>query len=376
VTDEDQRAVDRTVRFIARPAAAKAGELRSFLVVREGCDRGARLELTNERALVGRGPAAALRLADPGVSSMHCAVWIDGDAAWIEDLGSSNGTSVDDRPIAAPTKLGVGSVVALGKTLLRHEKRNVEELEREQALDADLTRAAGYVAAILPPPIANGPVRVAWRYLPTARLGGDAFGYRWLDTNRFALYLVDVSGHGVEAALHAVSVLGALRSGRFADADPLAPAEVLAALNRSYPMASHGGLYFTAWYGVFDRSDRRLCFASAGHPAPLLCSDEAGSTPERCVCRNPPIGLADGVRYAAMERNVAPRSTLYLFSDGIFEIESDEGETWSYDRLAEIVARPRIAAIAEPARIEADVRAALPGRSFDDDVSLLVVDFD
>lgn len=373
---DGERTVDRTVRFTVRPAAAKAGELGSFLIVRQGSSRGARLALSSERAIVGRGPAAALRLADPGVSSMHCAAWFDGETAWIEDLGSSNGTSVDDRSISAPTRLEIGSVVALGKTLLRHEKRSLEELEKEEAMENDLSRAAGYVAAILPPPIASGPLRVSWRYLPSDRLGGDVFGYRWLDDDRFALFLLDVSGHGAAAALHAVSAASSLRNAQLARADPGDPSATLAALNAAYPMTRHGGLYLTAWYGVFDRRDRTLRFASAGHPPPLLRPPGEPATLDRLVCRNPPIGMAEGIHYRGAERTVAPGSRLYLFSDGVFEIESDEGIQWSLDDLAAIVSRPGIPGFSETARIETDVRAALGGVKFDDDFSLLVAELD
>lgn len=376
MTDPNERAVDRTVRFVARPAAVKAGELSSFLIVRQGNDKGARLALTAERAIVGRGPASALRLGDSGVSGVHLAAWVDGDAAWVVDLGSSNGTSVDDQPISAPTRLEVGSVVALGKTLLRHEKRSLEELEREEALEDDLGRAAGYVAAILPPPVASGPVRVTWRYLPSERLGGDVFGYRWLDDDRFLLFLLDVSGHGAEAALHAVSAANTLRNAQLANADPGDPPAVLAALNAAYPMARHGGLYLTAWYGVFDRRDRTLRFASAGHPPPMLRPPGEPATLDRLVCRNPPIGMADGLSYRGAERLIPPGSRLYLYSDGVFEIETDEGTQWHLDDLAAVVGRPGIQGFSETARIEADVRAALAGTRFDDDFSLLVVEID
>ncbi|HLF56525.1 MAG TPA: SpoIIE family protein phosphatase [Thermoanaerobaculia bacterium] len=369
-----EREVDRTARLVAKRPRDLSADLRSYLVVVHGRDRGARFAVGAERALVGRGPQAAFRLDDAGVSGRHFEVWARGRTLWVEDVGSSNGTFVDDEPVAGATPVAVGSVVGAGKTLLRHELRSPEELERADELEADLARASGYVEAILPPPISEGPVRVEWRFVPSTALGGDAFGYRWLDGDRFALYLIDVSGHGTQAALHSVSAANALRHGQLAGADSARPERVLAAFNEAFPMTAHDGLYFTAWYGVYDRRDRRLVFASAGHPAPLLAS-AAGGEPERLKLRNPPIGMMPGLTYKADERTLAPGSRLYLFSDGVFELRTSEGAEWGYEELAAVVARPPVPGFSECKRIEIDVRAAMAGRAFEDDFSLVVATF-
>jgi sigma-B regulation protein RsbU (phosphoserine phosphatase) len=368
----EERGVDRTARVTYRPRVER-GALRSFLVVREGRERGARLTPASERAVVGRAPGCQLRLDDAGVSSRHFAVWLAGAEVWIEDLGSSNGTYVDDAGLEAPRIVPVGSTITVGRTRLRHERSTAEELDRERELEADLERAASYVAARLPAPIPAGAVRVAWRYQPSAQIGGDAFVYRWLDADRFAITVLDVSGHGPPAALHAVAVLESVERGA-ASALADRPGALLAALSTTFPMATSGGLYFTAWHGVFDRRDRRLRFAGAGHPAPLLRA--AGGPPEPLVSRQAPIGLSDDVRYAQVERSLPAASVLYLFTDGLFEITSDEGTDWGPAELAAIVARSPVAGLSETQRIELDVRAALPGTRFDDDVSLLVVEID
>ena len=368
------REVDRTARvFLSRPSEGRS-DLRSYLIVLQGARAGEALTVGGERTVLGRRETAALRLADPGVSSRHCELWLDGRTIWVEDLGSSNGTFVDDRPAAGPTPVPVGSTLRVGKTLLRHELRNPEELARGREVADDLARAAGYVASILPPPIDDGPVRVEWRFVPSAEVGGDAFGYRWLDADRFALFLLDVSGHGTAAALHSVAAVNALRHG-IACADPGLPATVLAGLNAAFPMEAHGGLYLTAWYGVFDRRDRRLEFASAGHPPPLLRSPSAAA-PEPLRLRQPPIGLAPGVAYRSDARVLAPGSRLYLFSDGVFELRTSEGEERGFDELAAVVGRPAVAGLAESTRVEIDVRAAMAGRLYEDDFSLVVATFD
>jgi serine phosphatase RsbU (regulator of sigma subunit) len=67
------------------------------------------------------------------------------------------------------------------------------------------------VHSLIPAPLTEGPIRTEWILLPSARLGGDVFGYHQLDARTFAIFLLDVSGHGTGAAMHAVSVTNILQ---------------------------------------------------------------------------------------------------------------------------------------------------------------------
>ena len=99
----------------------------------------------------------------------------------------------------------------MGGQIIKYERRSRSDVKKAQELDRDIKKASDYVFSLLPPPLTTGPVRVTWRFVPSAQLGGDAFGYYWLDPSTFVFYLVDVSGHGVGSAMHSVSVLNVLR---------------------------------------------------------------------------------------------------------------------------------------------------------------------
>src|ERR1019366_9594956 len=116
-----------------------------------------------------------------------------------------------------------------------------------------------------------------WCFQPSAELGGDAFGYHWLDPDHLAIYLLDVCGHGVGAALLSISVLNALRMHTLPHTHFREPAEVLAALNRSFRMESQNNLFFTMWYGIYRPSKRELAFSSGGHPPALFVGPEPGN---------------------------------------------------------------------------------------------------
>ena len=133
--------------------------------------------------------------------------------------------------------------------------------------------------SLLPPPLTTGPVRTDWRFVPSMALGGDSFGYHWLDDDHFALYLLDVSGHGVGASLMSVSAMTVLGSQSLANVDFRDPTQVLDGLDVAFDMDRHDGKYFTIWYGVYQPSTRRLRYAGAGHPPAVLFS---GPTPRDC----------------------------------------------------------------------------------------------
>ncbi len=119
--------------------------------------------------------------------------------------------------------------------------------------------------------------------MPSLELGGDAFGYHWLDPEHFAMYLLDVCGHGVKAACcFSISAINVLRNQISAPRPNfLSPAEVLAGLNSAFQMDRHNGMYFTMWYGVYDKENRRLRMRTEDTLLPCSWQDRAKKLPKR-----------------------------------------------------------------------------------------------
>ncbi len=207
-----------------------------------------------------------------------------------------------------------------------------------QALMSELAQAADYVTSRLPEPLAEGPIRTSWRFFPSAQLGGDCFGYHWIDEENFAIYLLDVCGHGVGSALLSVSVLNVLRSESLPDVDFRLPEKVLGGMNEAFQMQEHNNLYFTMWYGVFNARSRRLRFANGGHPPALLVSRGACSG---LIASNFVIGAFPGGSYCSQEVEVPPSADLYIFSDGVYEVEQPDGTMWSLQELQEFLVGSR-----------------------------------
>ena len=216
--------------------------------------------------------------------------------------------------------------------------------QSQQLLAEDLGEAARYAQSLFPEPIEER-VTTTWRYIPSAALGGDAFGYHWLDADTFVVYLLDVAGHGVGAALLSVSVLNILRSGSLRKTDFSNPGQVLARLNDAFPVQDHGGKYFTIWYGIYKPSTRELRYSGGGHPPALLFA--AGAEPALLGSTGPMPGVLPDLVYETKTLPVPAGAKLFVYSDGLYELRlADESVLTHDDLLDELV--PAVASGADP----------------------------
>ncbi len=218
--------------------------------------------------------------------------------------------------------------------LLQRNEAYEALLRSQQVLAAQLTSAAEYVVSLLPKPLTSGDIFTDWRYVPSAHLGGDSLGYHWIDNDHFAMYLLDVCDHGVGPALLSVSALNVLRSQTLPGTDFRSPEQVLAALNQTFPMEEQNGLYFTLWYGVFNRVTKKIAYATAGHPAGLLISPANGT--EELLTKNMFVGGMPDIVYRSASVDITLPSRLYIFSDGVFEVTKADGKMWDHSSLPAI----------------------------------------
>lgn len=207
--------------------------------------------------------------------------------------------------------------------LVRRERRIRQLADR---LGEELTSASRYVASILPDEL-SGPVRVSSRYLPSRAVGGDCFGYSWVDDDHLIAYLIDVSGHGVRPALLSVSIHNLLRSGALGAETLLHPDRVLAELNTRFSMDNQDGHYFTIWFGVYQLSTGRLSYANAGHPPPVLLSGRDGITVYTLLAGGSlPVGLFPDTTFTVEEVSIGPQTRILLYSDGALGLRSRSDE--------------------------------------------------
>jgi len=372
--DDGERTMIRTSRSRATPTPSRVGWVH-FLVYTDEAGTPQRLRLGAQPVRIGRRAPCELVLRDSEVSGVHCEVQLADDELMVSDRGSTNGTFVDGKRVFVDERVPHGGVLQVGRQLLKHEFRDEQELAQSQELDRDLLRASQYVQSLLPLPLSTGPVRTQWFFQPSSRVGGDGFGYHWLDPQRLAVYLLDVSGHGVGAAMHCVSVMGALRQQTLPDTDFGDPAQVLTRLNDMFTMDRHGGMFFTIWYGVLHLPQRQLHFASGGqHPA--FVRPAAGGALRPLQTRNLVIGAMPDMPFDARQVQLQPGDSLYLFSDGVFEIVTREGCTWALEDLLPLLGQPVPTGTTEPEHLFKVVQGLARPGPLDDDFSILTLQID
>lgn len=261
---------------------------------------------------------------------------------------------------------------------LEHQNRLLCELNQalrrgQEALERELASAANYVASLIPPPIAEGPVQTDWVYAPSIQLGGDSLGYHWIDDSHFAFYLLDVSGHGVGPALLSVSVLNTIRSQCLPATDFLQPDQVLTALNARFRADDQYNLYFTVWYGVFNCKDRMLRYANAGHPPALMIDHSHGATD--LDAQGMPVGFFAQAGYVPAAIQMPPDSRVYLFSDGCYEIALPNGQVGSREEMLACLNGNSFDHMLPLKRLYQHSIEAQGGEHLEDDFSIVCVSF-
>jgi sigma-B regulation protein RsbU (phosphoserine phosphatase) len=152
------------------------------------------------------------------------------------------------------------------------------------------------------------------------------------------LYLIDVTGHGLDSALLAVTATNMIRSGTLPSVDMRRPEQVIAALNDAFPSEQHGGKYFTIWYGVFEPRTSRLTWSGAGHH-PAVLQGMGAPEPVLLPSSGPLIGCAPGLEFPAETCPVPASSRLLIFSDGVFELLRDDRIVWDLAGAIEFLSK-------------------------------------
>lgn len=264
-------------------------------------------------------------------------------------------------------------------------------VETQERLRAELRGGASYVRSLLPPRISAPALRSDWMFIPSASLGGDVFGYHRIRRTeeedaarelsaetlaapgaRLAIYLIDVSGHGIESALFSVTLMNLLKTQVLTGTDFADPASVLARLAASFRMEEQNYLYFTAWYGVWEPAARTITYASAGSPPAIMISrDGQGAELETGGMM---VGLDPKTLYSNQTKEISPGCRLYLFSDGVYEFRDKSDRIFGLEPFTELLRdRVRATDFSKSALdgILHDVQSRAAKTRFLDDVSLM-----
>ena len=223
--------------------------------------------------------------------------------------------------------------------------------------------------------------RFTARYLPYVAASGDYYDVFRLDERTLGLFIADASGRGVTAAMLTVFVKMALEgAAKRIDAATGAysltpPAELLGMLNARLLGMDLGNEFITAFYAHYDLGTRRMVYASGAHPPPVLVRGAGAARAEPLPVEGSLIGIFEDARFATHAIELAPGDRLFLYTDGLLEARNGKGELCGELPLLKAAHAARTEALEEAAeRFVAAARAHAAGRSFDDDVSLVVME--
>ncbi|WP_053067246.1 PP2C family protein-serine/threonine phosphatase [Archangium gephyra] len=263
------------------------------------------------------------------------------------------------------------------RQLTRSLKRlNGELLAKQARLEEDLRAAADIQRALLPRSRQPLPgFSVAWRFVPSSMVGGDIFNVHGLEGTCAAVYMLDVSGHGVPSAMVTVSVARALSpdGGVVLRGGVATPREVMRELEREYPFERFER-FFTVSYLVVDTGSGHVRYTSAAHPPPLLVPREG---PARVLPEGGALigmGLVDTLEEG--EVVLSPGDRVVLYTDGAFELTDPDGTQYGLERLYELIVRHRhldVEGLCD--RVLQTLHDYRRGAPAEDDITLLVLEY-
>lgn len=247
--------------------------------------------------------------------------------------------------------IGVQSDVTTRRNAEDALKVTNAKLERANLIiKKDLQTAAKIQESILPPHNLNfSNIKASWKLIPCDELAGDTLNIFCLNDRYIIFYVLDVSGHGVQASLLSVTLNHWLSPKTIkmnnesvnlkesATPSATAPIEVLNQLNHQFPFDPKVGQYFTIAYGVLDSLTNRFSFIAAGHPPPLYVP--LNSKPEFKIVDNFPVGIVSDASFKETTIQMKKGDRIFLFSDGLLETTNNHGEFYGEKRLADKISK-------------------------------------
>ena len=258
--------------------------------------------------------------------------------------------------------LATEAAVAIENARLYRETMEKAKMEQEMRIAAEIQQA------LLPRAGHSGPFfRTAASSLPCRSIGGDFYDYVDLPTGAFGFALGDVAGKGPPAALLSAMMQG-IFAAQAAASDP--PSQTIARVNLALYKRGIESRFVTLMYGTLE-PDGKLTYCNAGHNPPLVVG-AAGV--RRLEVGGPIVGLFEAAQFEQETVQLSPGDVLLVFSDGVSEALSADGEEYGEERILATAARNPGATPSDLLQaLFADVRGFTKGAAQSDDITALVL---
>ena len=264
---------------------------------------------------------------------------------------------------------GATTAVAVLLVTLYRVQLELQSSRRQLARkEAELSFALEVQRALFPRhlPVSNG-LEFGAVCIPARGISGDYYDVMQFPDGRLVFAIADISGKGISAAILMANVQALLRT---LSETGIPPAEVCKRLNHHLHQVTDESKYATFFYAEWKAAERRLSYVNAGHYAPVLLGSLCGRQLDEGGF---PLGLFPGSEFQTGEVSLQPGDLLALYSDGLTEAASKNGEEFGEQRLqAEIEKRSGESLAEIQAGVLEEVRK-WAGDELEDDMTLLMV---
>lgn len=241
--------------------------------------------------------------------------------------------SVKSSPVTNSDGI-VFAAVEVFRDVTRERRLELELIERNKKMSKDLIFAKKIQEKILPNKGALDNISIDYIYRPSEMLSGDIFDFFHLDDENIGIYIADVSGHGVAAAIMTMFVRQTMRSIKDSK---LSPADALTELHyRFNSLGLEVDKYITIFCGLFNKSTYEFKYSNAGHHCvPIKYNDNGIEMLE--VKGYPIFSLFDRIEYNESKIQLKKEDKILLFTDGIIEAKDKDGKEFGIGSILNIV---------------------------------------
>jgi len=257
------------------------------------------------------------------------------------------------------------------------EQQKNELINKQKQLDRDLESAAAIQQSLLParsPQIEN--IQIAWEFEPCEQIGGDIFNIHHMDEGKVGLYMLDVCGHGVPAALISVAVSQFLNSGDGFlgnNCELVSPDTVLNKLDQAFPFERFDS-FFSIICMTLDLHQGLLTYSCAGHPPPVLARSDGAL--EILEHRGPSIGFGCESPIGQHTVQMQTGDKIMLYTDGVLESRNTKEDLFGKSRFYDVLKKHRHEPIQKMVdAVYANVNEFRHQTKPDDDISILGVEY-